>query len=139
MNTFPFKIRALTRLEKKIMEGYYIGDGKMSVSGLPVPFYTDTMSVFTGRTDVNGCDIYTGDIVKCTISWYRCSTEFKGVCHYNEKRCSFEVADEKQTMELADIVYVNSGNFHSYSKRQFEVVGSMLDKKIKLYQQTGKC
>ena len=46
--------------------------------------------------------------------------------------------DEKQSVELADIVYVNSGNFHSYSKRQFEVVGSILDKKIKLYQQTGK-
>lgn len=120
------------------MEGYYIGDGKMSVSGLPVPFYTDTMSVFTGKTDINGVDIFTNDVVKCTISWYRCSTEFKGLCVYNEKRCDFEIVDEKQSVELADIVYVNSGNFHSYSKRQFEVVGSILDKKIQLYQQTGK-
>lgn len=139
MSDFPFKIRALSLYDRKMVEGYYVGPGQIMSGSMTLPFYPGTMSVFTGRRDVNGRDIYTGDIVRVTTRMGGKESESMAVCVYNDDNSAFELMSDGTSIGIAESVSMTIGSFRAHADRTFEVVGSKLDKKIKLYQQTGKC
>ena len=138
MSDFPFKIKALSLYDRKMVEGYYVGPGQIMSGSMTLPFYPGTMSVFTGRRDVNGREIYTGDIVRVTTLMGGRVSENMAVCVYNEDDNAFELMSDSAAIGIAESVPMTIGAFRAHADRTFEVVGSKLDKKIKLYQQTGK-
>lgn len=82
-----------------------IYNGKEQVDVLP-----NTIGQFTGRYDMNGIEIYTGDIIEKTYSW---GTE-KGIVKGNEKNFEFRIIGIASTSL-------------KYSEENYKIIGNEYD------------